>query len=317
MRANEHRIYRRGENNDGGAARAFDGDFPHIAFKPKFRVPASSKMMVIGGSFARNLAVALSRKKMKPVSAECRIPGEFYRRSTLEPSNAGLSVTSPAAILDLISLGGRSDRTKAGAIQVGSGNAWSDLMMSGLRHLSAGEMTIARKRLIGTYDRLAECSVCFVTFGTTEAWFDCQDRLFLTKPAALEDATLTQQGRYRFVNLAPDEVMEILEGVVAELRARMLPDAKIILAVEPSPSAGTYTAEDCIVAERYSKAALLSAARSVAATRADVEYFPSLEINDLGRRESVWMPDGITMQRSHQNWLLGRMLDDLIAKAAE
>jgi len=309
---NRNRIYRASSGDtDSGAARAYVGEFPDIRVRPKFRFSRSENIFAIGSHIARNFEFACHKRKTNALSLQCKVPGSLYERSSETPGNAALNVQTAHAVLDLMRLPERRDWSRAGAIELEDGS-WADLMMSGLRHLTQDEMETARGELIAVYQLLDRADIVFISLEGTESWFDGRDRIFVNKSPAIEVASLRSPERYSFVNIDPAEAMECIEEIIGRLQQRTKGRARIVLSVSPVPVHGTYTADDVILADRYAKATLASAAQAVAARHDHVDYYPVLEICACGSHTAVWAQDGVTMQRSYLNMVLEKMMSDLL-----
>jgi hypothetical protein len=69
------------------------------------------------------------------------------------------------------------------------------------------------------------------------------------------------------------------------------PESKIIVTVSPVAMKSTFTGEDIVLANSYSKSTLLSAARRFARNNDNVDYFPSYEIVTCSERGLAYRAD--------------------------
>ncbi len=69
------------------------------------------------------------------------------------------------------------------------------------------------------------------------------------------------------------------------------PETEIVVTVSPVPLMATFTQQDIIVANTYSKSLLRTAAQEWAAAHDNVHYFPSYEIVMNSARDAAWLED--------------------------
>lgn len=308
MGKNKDRIFRRTEEADSsGFDRAYERGMPDLSIHPKFTFSKSDKVFTIGSCFARNIETALIKSGIIPITTECKVPGDLYDRRSTVARNGALNAYTPHSMLDIMRMPERSDRTRAAALNVGE-NAWSDMMMTGIRHVSTEELDVLRSNVIETYERLAEANLVIITLGFTESWFDEQDGMWINKSPALERTAMRSE-RYSFRNASAGEVTDALEGIVAYVGKVTGGKARVLFTTSPVPLHGTYTQMDVVSANMYSKATLLSSAVTVAGRHENVDYYPSYEMVTFGPKADVWEFDGVHVQTSYVNKVVGKFLD--------
>ncbi|HCX28186.1 MAG TPA: hypothetical protein DHU55_00180, partial [Blastocatellia bacterium] len=69
------------------------------------------------------------------------------------------------------------------------------------------------------------------------------------------------------------------------------PDVQFIVTVSPVPLMATFSTEDVVIANTYSKSLLRAAAQEWAAAHKNVHYFPSYEIVMNSDRATAWEED--------------------------
>lgn len=312
MGQNKNRIFRRTEAGDAsGYERAFERGLPDISIRPKFQFTRSDKVFTIGSCFARNIETALVRSGIVPITTECHVPGDLYDRRSTVARNGALNAYTPHSMLDILRLPTRSDRHRAGALQVGE-DSWSDMLVTGIRHISTEELDILRTNIIGTYERLAEASLVIITLGFTESWYDATDGLYINKSPALERTALKADNRYSFHNANGPEVIDALDRMIEFVAEVTSGKARVLLTTSPVPLHGTYMQTDVISANMYSKATLLSSAVTVAAKHDHVDYYPSYEMVTFGPKEDVWEFDGVHVKTSYVDKVIGKFLENYL-----
>ena len=239
------------------------------SFSPKFPLRLeSSRIFTIGSCFARNIEEVLNERGCDlPTMAFVDPQPRHDRRS-----NGLLNEYNPGAIGQriLATLEGRafSDETV-----VPTGDLWTDLMRPGGDTVSR-EIALERRREISAvYDKLAGSHCVIITLGYIEAWYDEKAGVYLNrhppKPLAFGD-----RGRFTFRRLGVEDCLNVMAPAFDALGAC---GVKIILTVSPVPLQTTFTGEDCVLANEFSKSVLRVTAQELA-RRKYVDYFPAYEI---------------------------------------
>ncbi len=136
------------------------------------------------------------------------------------------------------------------------------------------ERALARRSEIAlVYANLARSQMVIVTLGLVEAWFDNETRLYLNQIPPRELAA-SYPARFEFRRLDVVDCVTILEEAFDALTKVGI---KILLTVSPVPLTTTFTGNDCIVANEFSKSVLRVTAGRLA-NRQLIDYFPAYEI---------------------------------------
>jgi hypothetical protein len=69
------------------------------------------------------------------------------------------------------------------------------------------------------------------------------------------------------------------------------PTCRFVVTVSPVPLHATFTGQDVVIANAYSKATLRSVAGAFCATHDDVDYFPSYEMVMFSNQAKTWGKD--------------------------
>lgn len=125
---------------------------------------------------------------------------------------------------------------------------------------------------------LVDADIVVFTLGLTETWEDTDTgRILPICPGTY--AGTYQPGRYRFVNLTFQEVIEDLLAFRSLLHAqRYDKPTRLLLTVSPVPLTATASGKHVMVATSQSKAVLRAAAGQLCDMHDDIDYFPSYEI---------------------------------------
>ena len=157
------------------------------------------------------------------------------------------------------------------------------------------------------FRQLPRCPVVVVTLGLVEAWFDARLGLYLnTAPPAA--AVASEPGRFRLDVLDHAEVLAALERMWALILEHGHPKVRMLITVSPVPLRATYTDQDVLVANSYSKSVLRAAVGAFAAADRRVDYFPSYEAATLTSRTTGFLEDN----RHVAPHLVGAIMDSVM-----
>lgn len=228
------------------------------------------------------------------LTSDFKLAAEYYSTSTesTQGHRGVLNKYNPHSMRTevLRSLGELDELPDEGFIQVGD-EKWIDPQASSIAPNSLGEIRYVRSLLNEVNGRVRNASVVFITLGLTETWYDRQTGLSLNQAPNMQ-IVRRMPDRFYFKNSDWPETVSNIEDIIAAI-GRANPETKIILTVSPVPLGTTFTGEDVITANAYSKSTLLSAARTVANRYGHVDYFPSYEIATNTSRALAFQEDGI------------------------
>lgn len=138
--------------------------------------------------------------------------------------------------------------------------------------------------------RIAGCRIVFLTLGLVEAWYDKEADVWLnsTPTAAMRGK---YPDRYEFAVTDYAANLNNLEKFHELLTKHGHPDVHVIVTVSPVPLNATFSGQDVVVANTFSKSTLRVVASEWANRHDNVQYFPSYEIVMNSDRASVWEDD--------------------------
>lgn len=151
--------------------------------------------------------------------------------------------------------------------------------------------TLRRRNLMqAVTKRITECRVVIVTLGLAEVWRDRLAGTFLnTTP--LPAAFRRFPGRYEFHVSSFAENLANLEEIFEILARYGHPNTEIVVTVSPVPLYSTFSDQDIVIANTYSKSMLRAVAQEWAGRHPAVHYFPSYEIVLNSDRSLAWERD--------------------------
>lgn len=260
--------------------------------KPEFRITRGDKLFAIGSCFARGVESALKSRGFQVESAAA----DFDRFTTLD----GMKVTALGftnkyttySILNELSwaLDPEAKFPEASLVDLDEKRTVDPHINPTLPVVDRAS-TLERRRVIQAVNaRLKDCRVLFLTLGLVEVWYDRQVGVHLnTTPTG--EMRRPDPKRYEFMVSNYLQNMENLEQLYALLKRFAHPELQIVVTTSPVPLNATFTRQDIVVANTYSKSTLRAVAQDFAAAHANVQYFPSYEIVMNSQRELAWEDD--------------------------
>ena len=260
--------------------------------KPEFRIDRSDKLFAIGSCFARGIESALKGRGFQVESAAT----DFDRFSTVDGKKVtALGFTNKYTTYSILNelswaLDPEAKFPEASIVDLDERRSVDPHINPTLPVVDRAG-TLERRRIIQAVNaRLRDCRVLFMTLGLVEVWFDRQAQVHLNTTPSPE-MRARDPSRYEFKVSNYLQNMENLEQLYALLQRFGHPELQIVVTTSPVPLNATFTGQDIVVANTYSKSTLRVVAQDFAAAHPNVQYFPSYEIVMNSRRELAWEED--------------------------
>ena len=275
------------------------------AFRPTFTMQPGESVFTIGSCFARNIELALKNKGYKVPAFEFPLPKEeLYVGTGL--SSGALNKYTPHSMLNEILYAFEDMDPDRFLAEVEGG--YLDLQLHVNLPVSLARARERREQVRELYrNAISESRIIVITLGLVEAWWDDHTKVYLNETP---NRFLTERhpGRFCFEVLAPDAVFASIEQSLAKLKQYGRSDQRVILTVSPVPLTRTFTDQDVIVANGYSKSVLRTGAE-IACRKFDwVDYYPSYESVMLSDRRTAWIDDLLHVTKDMVDFNVGRML---------
>lgn len=225
-----------------------------------------------------------------PTQAMTAPPSEKKGRA-----NGLLNEFTPGAINQRV-LSALKDQPLSNGTIVPQKDGYADLLLRTGVTVSLERAQERRVQIDNIYRELSKSDIVIITLGYVEAWYDQETKLYLNRKPPHTRETV-RSDRYIFKRLTFSESMTLLEPAIDALVQRGL---KIILTVSPVPIATTFSGNDCVTANQYSKSILRTSVGELSA-KANVDYFPSYEIVRSGglgsyQSDNVHVKDSVVQQ---------------------
>lgn len=266
--------------------RLFPACAPHV--EPNFQLPRGTRVFAIGSCFARNIEEYLVRLGIDVASYNIEFPqaemGTRSRRNDLI-----VKYTPPSILQELrFALDGSCDKDEQFKYIVDLKDGSSvDLNLPSWYSAVPRDRAIQRRKQINAlFAEIRHCNVVIITLGLIECWHDNVTGGYICEspsPALIAE----YPDRFAFKQLRYDEALRTTQASI-DLIKSVNPSARIILTTSPVPLGRTFTADDIIVANTYSKSMLRTVAGELAAAADGIDYYPSYEMVMFSDNQASW-----------------------------
>lgn len=262
-----------------------------VDLRPTFRFSLQDRILTLGSCFAREIETRLSELGFDVPMVCANIPAE-EPRTTLQ-NDLLIKFTIQSIENELKWAAGEAPPPPEKLfLELGDG-VWHDPQLIVAAPALPMDRARARRALVQeAIGQFASCRVVIITLGLAEAWFDEDASLYLnTAPPG--PALSRYPGRFRLDVLSYEDILESLERIWDLFARRGAPDVRMLITVSPVPFKATFSGEDAITANSYSKAVQRAACQAFVARHEGVDYFPSYEIVTMTARELAYERDNI------------------------
>lgn len=271
------------------ATRLTTGEFIEIGHTPKFELSSDMGFYMIGSCFAREIEKAFMQDNRKVLSSIGTLPAACDAQLNGDNSSIMTKFTTHSMLVELEQCLEDVELPGKGLIEVSPGQFFNP-QLHRLRTLGYEDAIAVQETVRGTVKQIQDADVVFITLGLTEVWWDDElDVPMNVAPIHWKFARDTD--RFRFITTDFAENLKSVQKLVELVRAKSRKKVKIILTVSPVPLNRTFSDQDIIVANSYSKSTLRNVAQEVQAQYDFVDYFPSYEIVTNSPRQIAWRHD--------------------------
>lgn len=257
------------------------------SLRPSFTFDKESKIFVIGSCFATNIEKYLQSRGYICVSS-CE------NRSNLI-STGCLNKYTPASIWEEIAwareIYDRDDSITLEDVQKClfqvSGELYIDLHLHAVEPVDLATALEWRKVVYSIYRDLFTCDVVVITLGLIESWYDERSERYICETPPRQ--ALREKERFFFEQLDYQKCYKFVVSAIELIRKTNSP--RIMLTTSPVVLQRTFTSDDVIVANMFSKSVLRAVTGQVVKDLDGIDYFPSYESVMLTRQNSIWKDD--------------------------
>jgi tetratricopeptide (TPR) repeat protein len=277
--------------------------WPHIA--PKFTITPGAKIFTVGSCFARNIEAYLDRAGFNLptlIQGNPSIDSQFLNKYS--PPSIFQEFKWAHDILCRNDLVTESD--VEGLLYKRSDGHVIDLHLLPFDPTTYESALERRKAVYRVFKEAFTCNYVLITLGLVEAWIDTASELYvLLMPQFLRSEADLK--RFKFERLNFTKAHAFITRTISLLDS-IGPEKKYLITTSPVPLGRTFTQDDVIIANTYSKALLRAVAGQIAEEHEHVDYFPSFESVMLTRQSYVWEKDLIHVSPSFVDRIMARVL---------
>ncbi|HVI28588.1 GSCFA domain-containing protein [Hansschlegelia sp.] len=259
--------------------------------EPRFKFSKESSFFTIGSCFARNIEEYLGRAGVRVATYDLDFPNSELKANSRR--NDLLVKYTPGSIhLEIASAFGRVDPLpdERYLVATDKNGGYHDVMLPFDYPAVTLERGMERRRQIRElFAGIANVSVVVITLGLIEHWYDNELGIYInSRPGPRVEKLYPGRFAFRQLDLAENRALvEASLDIVHDVN----PSAHVILTTSPVPLGRTFTEDDVIVANAYSKAVLRVIAQEMARKYSFVDYFPSYEIVTMSPPDMAWEQD--------------------------
>jgi hypothetical protein len=261
------------------------------AIRPGFKFQREDKLFAIGSCFARGIEKALVGRKMDVLSSA----PEFASLQTVSKDVTGLGFTNKYNTFSIYNelrwaLDPQAQCPPESIVDLGDG-LFCDPHITPMLPLAAEEETWRRRGLINMVNqRIAQCRVVIITLGLVEVWRDTATNIFINA-TPIPELFRRCPSRYEFHVTDFSQNLANLQAIHALVARFGYSEVHFVVTVSPVPLMATFSGDDVVLANTYSKSLLRTVAQEWASMHDNVHYFPSYEIVQNSERAVAWEED--------------------------
>jgi len=259
--------------------------------KPKFIVDPNARVFAIGSCFARNIEEYLARVGMDVISTQIEFPAAEMSHGARH--NDLLVKYTPPSILQELRFALDETCTFEDQLKflapLRSGLSVDLTLPSWYSAVKPGRAIERRRQITALFSKIRSADLVIMTLGLIETWYDRQADGFICEVPS-RDLLIEYPRRFAFFRLDYEQARAYTSECI-ELIRKVNPAVKIVLTTSPVPLGRTFSGDDIIVANGYSKAVLRSVAGSLTLTDPSLDYYPSFEMVMLSDPRDSWASD--------------------------
>ena len=287
--------------------------------RPSFRISPTDTVFTIGSCFARNIERHLAAAGCRVPMLDFHLPPEEWSggvsgaMNKFHPPAFRQSLDWAAAIFD------RDGRVcwadcEPLAFDWGDGRAF-DMDMGVTEPVSRERFLERRQHIYDIFSSVFAADCMMLTPGLIEAWRDRTTGLYLHAPPLLKPM-FGCADRWELEILSHEQCLADLLEAIDLVRARN-PAIKVMVTTSPVPLATTFSGQDILVANSFSKSVLRAVCGAVSLQRPQVDYFPSYECATLSFPVRVWDADRVHVSEGFIGKIVTHMLDHYLEGAED
>ena len=278
---------------------------------PRFTLKQTDTVFTIGSCFARNieryldqygLDIPMMRFSLPPEEMIEARPQAIMNKYT--PPSIFQELERTAELLDATEEE-RKARYMDVLLEVEGG--YIDLELVGLTSVTIERGLQRREEVFQLFRHAFTADAVVITLGLIECWWDTERGKYVHPMPPMKEIN-RRKGRFEFKQMRFTDAYDYIRKSVELIEAKGKPGVRILMTTSPVPLSATFTNQDVIIANLYSKSMLRTVAGEIYRNFENVDYFPSFENVMLTRSGAVWAEDLVHVTDS----FVGKIVDNLL-----
>ena len=259
------------------------------AISPGFQMQREDKVFAIGSCFARGVELALTDQKIDVLSRTAEFDSFLAMNGELQ-----LGFTNKYNTFSIYNelrwtLDPAAEFPRESLVDLGDGTFYDPHTNPSLQLVSREETIHRREIMQMVTRRVSQCRVVIITLGLVEVWRDTFANVFINQLIPGMHSRYPDRYELHVTNFVENlSNLERIHGLLSQFGHQ---DVQIVVTVSPVPLQATFSGEDVVIANTYSKCLLRAVAQEWAAAHKNVHYFPSYEIVQNSDRSLTWEED--------------------------
>lgn len=300
---NQYRSWKKGKD------RLLNEVWPVVT--PSFQLNPGDKVFTIGSCFARNIEEHLQKLGFRIPMLDFSVP----REECSGRPNGILNKYTPAAIFQEIDWaksifirGRKIAETDSRAFLYECDDGMCvDTNLVGLRPGTRERFFQRRSEIYDIFKEIFSADCVVITPGLIEAWFDREKGVYIQEcPVGKHFAA--HASRFGFERLTYEQSHRFIQDSIDAIRD-INKHAKFLITTSPVPLSRTFTDDDVILANMYSKSILRAVAGDISGSNEFVDYFPSYESVVMTKSWTVWQDDLVHVSDVFVGKIVARLVD--------
>ena len=279
--------------------------------KPSFTLPIKAKIMTFGSCFARNIETNLTKLGFDVPTSRATMPVAEWAST----DNQFLNRYTPASILTEVETADKHlqhdngydpDVSARYMIPIANGKV-VDSQFPGFVPVSETRFHERRKELLELTKHAFDADCVTITLGLIETFYDTEQDIYLCAAPNGQLKRLSQD-RFELKTLTFLESYEMVRKAIEIIRRRN-PDVKILITTSPIALTRTFSEDDVIIANCYSKSVLRAICGQLSSEIPKTDYFPSYESATITKSWDIYDPDMLHLSKSFVSKIVSRLVD--------
>jgi hypothetical protein len=278
---------------------------------PRFTLKQTDTVFTIGSCFARNIERYLDQFGLDVPMMRFTLPPEEMIEA--RPQAIMNKYTPPSIFQELERtaelLEATEEERKARFMDVllDVEGGYIDLELAGQTSVTLERGLQRREEVFQLFRNAFTADAVVITLGLIECWWDTERGKYVHPMPPAKELT-RRKGRFQFKQLRFAEAYDYIRKTVDLIEAKGKPGVRILMTTSPVPLSATFTDQDVIIANLYSKSMLRTVAGEIYRNYETVDYFPSFENVMLTRTPAVWAEDLVHVTDA----FVGKIVDNLL-----